>query len=75
MGFASRRVDKNGNESVIEEINEDYHNGECIILQPLDKLDDINCNLKYLAIDFTDFFILIYAHYKYSCRLKDISLK
>jgi len=66
MGFASRRVDKNGNESVIEEINEDYHNGECIILQPLNELDEINCNFKYLAIDFTDFFILIYADHNNS---------
>ena len=60
MGFASRRVDKIGNESVIEEINEDYHNGECIILQPLDKFDEIKDNLKYFVIDFPDFLILIY---------------
>ena len=60
MGFASRRINKNGNESVIEEINEDYHNGECIILQPLSELDEIKDNLKYFVIDFTDFLILIY---------------
>ena len=60
MRFASRRIDKNGNESVIEEINEDYHNGECIILQPLNELDEIKENLKYFVIDFTDFLILIY---------------
>ncbi len=60
MGFGLRRVDKNGNESVIEEINVDYHNGECIILQPLNELDEIKDNLKYFVIDFTDFLILIY---------------
>ena len=62
MVFASRRVDKNGNESVIEEINEDYHNGECIILQPTNEFDEINDNFKYFVIDFTDFLILIYPH-------------
>jgi RNA-binding protein YhbY len=60
MRFASRRVGKNGNESIIEEINEDYHNGECIILKPLSELDEITDNLKYFVIDFTDFLILIY---------------
>ena len=60
MRFALRRIVRNGNESTIEEINEDYHNGECIILQPLSKLDEITDNLKYFVIDFTDFLILIY---------------
>ena len=62
MGFGLKRVDKNGNESVIEEINEDYHNGECIILQPLSELGEITDNLKYFAIDFTECLILIYPH-------------
>ena len=64
MGFVSRRVDKNGNESELEEINEDYHNGECVISQPLDKIDGINWDLKYLAVDFNDFIILVYPDYQ-----------
>ena len=60
MGFVLKRIDKIGYDSIIEEINEDYHNGGCIILQPLNELDEINDNLKYFVIDFTDFLILIY---------------
>ena len=60
MGFGLKRVDKIGNESVIEEINQDYHNGECIILQPLNEFDEIDVDFKYFVIDFVDCLILIY---------------
>ena len=60
MGFGLKQVDKNGNESVIEEINQDYHNGECIILQPLNELDGIKDDFKYFVVDFPDCLILIY---------------
>lgn len=43
----------------LNRINEDY-NGECIILQPLNELDEMNKDYKYFVIDFSDCLILIY---------------
>ena len=60
MGFILKRIEKIGYDPIIEEINEDYHNGECIILQPLNELDEIKDDHKYFVIDFTDFLTLIY---------------
>ncbi len=60
MGFAISRIDKAENDSIIEGINEDYHNGDCIILNPTNKLEDINADLKYLVVDFNEYLILIY---------------
>ena len=33
MGFSKRRIDKEKNHGELEEIHEDYHNGDCIILK------------------------------------------
>jgi hypothetical protein len=60
MAFVSKRIDKIGHDSIIEEINEDYHNGECIILQPLNELDEIKENINYIVVDYNDFLIQIY---------------
>lgn len=60
MGFAINRIDKLENDSIIEGINEDYHNGDCIILNPINTSEDINADLKYLVVDFNEYLILIY---------------
>ena len=60
MGFLIKRIDKIGNDSVIENIHEDYHNGECVTLLPAAELEEIGADLKYVVIDFNDFFILIH---------------
>ena len=60
MGFSIKQIDKIGNDSVIENIHEDYHNGECAILFPAAELEEIGAGLRYLVIDFSDFLILIY---------------
>ena len=41
MGFSIKRIDKIGNDSVIENIHEDYHNGECAILFPAAEIEQI----------------------------------
>jgi hypothetical protein len=60
MGFTIRRVDKTNNESSIESIHEDYHNGDCTFLSPMANLETLSEDLKYLVIDFSDHLILIY---------------
>ena len=60
MGFTLRRIDKSGNDSIIEGIHEDYHNGDCVFLFPLTDLEALTEDLKYLVADFIDHLILIY---------------
>jgi len=60
MGFTIRQIDKAGNDSVIEEINQDHHNGDCTFLRNLDDHEMLNDNLKYLVVDFNDHLVLIY---------------
>jgi hypothetical protein len=60
MGFLIRKVDKINNDSVVDRIHEDYHNGDCIILAPLSKMETIGDDLKYLVVDFNEYLILIY---------------
>ena len=60
MGFKIRRVDKINNDSVVDQIHEDYHNGECVILVPLSQLEMIGDDIKYLVVDFKDYLVLIY---------------
>jgi hypothetical protein len=60
MGFEIRRIDKINNDSVVDRIHEDYHNGDCVILNPLSELETIGDDLKYLVVDFNDYLVLIY---------------
>jgi hypothetical protein len=60
MGFTISRIEKVNSDLTIEEINEDYHNGDCAILKPINKLEEIKDNLKYLVVDFGENLILIY---------------
>ena len=60
MGFVFKRIEKIGYEPFIEEINEDYHNGDCIIMQPMNELDHIKDHTKYFVIDYKDYLVLIY---------------
>ena len=60
MGFTFKRIDKVGNESLIEEIHEDYHNGLCILLEPSSKTESFGENLNYMVIDFLDHLVLVY---------------
>jgi len=60
MGFIIKRIDKTDNDSVVDCIHEDYHNGECILLLPVSELETIGDDLKYLVIDYKKHLILIY---------------
>ena len=60
MGFIIRKVDKINNDSVVDHIHEDYHNGDCVILVPVSESETIGDNLKYLVVDFKEYLILIY---------------
>jgi len=60
MGFKIRRINKINNDSVVDQIHEDSHNGECVILVPLSQLETIGDDLKYLVVDFKDYLVLIY---------------
>lgn len=59
MGFKIKRIDKINNDSVVDRIHEDYHNGDCAILVPLSELETIGDDLKYLVVDFKDYLVLI----------------
>jgi len=59
MGFVIKRIDKTNNDSVVDRIHEDYHNGDCIFLLPISELETIGDDLKYLVVDFRDHLILI----------------
>jgi len=60
MSFTFKRIDKAENESLIEEIHEDYHNGLCILLEPSGKSESFHEGLNYLVIDFCDHLVLVY---------------
>ncbi len=60
MRFKIKRIDKINNDSVVDRIHEDYHNGDCAILIPLSELDTIGDDLKYLVVDSKDHLILVY---------------
>jgi len=60
MGFTLRRIDKSGNEAIIEEIHEDYHNGRCIFLSSSGDLETLIEELSYLVVDFADHLIIVY---------------
>ena len=60
MGFTFKRIDKAGNESLIEEIHEDYHNGLCILLDSSSNAESFSENLNYMVIDFLDHLVLVY---------------
>ena len=60
MGFIIKRIDKTDNDSVVDRIHEDYHNGECIFLLPVSELETIGDDLKYLVVDYNEYLILIY---------------
>ena len=62
MGFVIKRIDKTDNDSVVDRIHEDYHNGECIFLLPVSELETVGDNLKYLVVDFKDRLVLVYPH-------------
>jgi len=59
MGFVIKRIDKTDNDSVVDRIHEDYHNGECVILVPLSELETIGDDLKYLVVDYKEYLILV----------------
>jgi hypothetical protein len=60
MGFTFRRIEKAGNESLIEEIHQDYHNGLCILLEPSGAPEVLGADLSYMVIDFHDHLVLVY---------------
>ena len=60
MGFKLQRVNRDGNESALEIINSDYHNGNCIFIQPSSELEAITADLKYLVAEFSDYSLIIY---------------
>jgi hypothetical protein len=59
-GFRLKRIDKAGNESIIEAIHEDYHNGKCIFMVPSGEHETLSEDLNYLVVDFADHLVLIY---------------
>ena len=60
MGLSIKKVDKIGNDSIIEEIREDYHNGECEFLPSALYQEQIRTDLRYLVVDNDDHMLLIY---------------
>jgi len=60
MGFKIRRIDKINNDSVVDRIHEDYHNGDCVILVPVSESETIGDDLKYFVVDFKDHLVLIH---------------
>ena len=62
MGFVIKRIDKTDNDPVVDRIHEDYHNGECVILVPLSKLETIGDDLKYFVVDYEEYLVLIYPN-------------
>jgi len=60
MGFKIKRIEKINNDSVVDRIHEDYHNGDCVILVPLSQFETVGDDLKYLVVDFKDYLVLIY---------------
>ena len=59
MGFLLKQIDKK-NESILDLINSDYHNGDCIIVQLSHELETIPERLKYIVADFPGYLLLIY---------------
>ena len=62
MGFSIKKVDKLGNDSVIEQIRDDYHNGDCEFLLPASYTDELRDDLRYLVVDHGDYMILVYPN-------------
>ena len=60
MGFRIRRISKEGNEAMLENINSDYHNGECLFVEPFSELEKITSGIMYLVVDYSDHVVLIY---------------
>jgi hypothetical protein len=60
MGFTIKRIDKAGNEALIEEINEDYHHGLCLVLEASSSEELCAENLNYVVIDFLDHLVIIH---------------
>ena len=44
----------------MEIINSDYHNGDCIFVQPASDLETVTAHIKYLVAEFPDYLLIIY---------------